>query len=209
MDITSTITIGLAGYLLGAFPTGFLVVKYFAKKSILEWGTGNVGTLNTFRATKSRFLTLLTFSGDAAKGVLSLAAGYAIADAFGSNLDTGATIGGIMAVFGHNFSVFLRFKGGKGLATGLPVLKFLSPFLAPVWIAIWVVAVLLTRLLVLGQILATVLVPVVAFLAFPENAIPVLLLGVLVFIRHASRIRNIVNRTEPKLYFSVDETTQR
>ena len=204
-EIGVLVVIGLLGYLLGAFPTAFLVVKHFAHKSILEWGTGNVGTLNTLRATNSTLLTLLTFLGDALKGVLALALGYAISSAAGEDTGLGAATGGIMAVVGHNYSVFLLFKGGKGIATSLPVLTYLAPLLIPLWLVVFFATVLSTRLLVLGQILGTVAVPIGAFLLFPDDAIPVSILAALVFIRHAPRIRNILNRTEPKLYYKVDK----
>ena len=205
IEIGVLVVISLLGYLLGAFPTAFLVVKHFAHKSILEWGTGNVGTLNTLRATNSRLLTLLTFLGDALKGGLAMALGYAIANGARDDVSVGAATGGIMAVVGHNYSVFLLFKGGKGIATSLPVLAYLAPLLMPIWLVVFFVTVLSTRLLVLGQILGTVAVPIGAFLLFPDNAIPVSILAALVFIRHAPRIRNILNRTEPKLYYKVDK----
>ena len=205
-EIGVLVVIGLLGYLLGAFPTAFLVVKHFAHKSILEWGTGNVGTLNTLRATSSRLLMLLTFLGDAFKGVLAMALGYAITSATGDDVSVGAATGGIMAVVGDNYSVFLLFKGGKGIATSLPVLAYLAPLLMPIWLVVFFVTVLFTRLLVLGQILGTVAVPIVTYLLFPDYSIvPVSILAALVFIRHAPRIRNILNRTEPKLYYKVDK----
>ena len=116
------VLIALVGYLLGSIPTALLVVRWFAHKDITEWGTGNVGTLNVHRATNSKLLTLITFLGDALKGVVSLGVGFLSARAVGLDTEVGTAVGGIMAAVGHNYSVFLRFRGGKGIATSLPVL---------------------------------------------------------------------------------------
>ena len=198
--------IALVGYLVGSFPTGYIIVRRFARKNILEWGTGNVGTLNTLRATNSKLLTLATLSGDVLKGVLALLLGFAIARAGGVDTELGAATGGIMAVVGHNYSVFLKFQGGKGIATSLPVLLYLAPLLVVLWIGVFFLTVATTRLLVLGQILGTVAVPIVGYLLFPDPIVPVSILALLVFVRHASRIRNIVKGTEPKLYYKVGKS---
>ena len=196
--------IALMGYLLGAIPTGYIVVKNLAHKNIMDWGTGNVGTLNTLRATQSKALTLLTLSGDVLKGVLAMIAGMTLATVTAQDSFLAISIGGILAVVGHNYSIFLRFRGGKGIATSLPLLLYLSPELVALWIAVFLLAVLATRFLVLGQILGTIVVPIVAVVLFPGIAIPVVILAVVVFVRHAPRIRNLMNGTEPKLYYKVE-----
>lgn len=198
--------IALIGYLVGSFPTGYIIVRRFARKNILEWGTGNVGTLNTLRATNSKLLTLATLSGDVLKGIVALLLGFAIARAGGVETGLGAATGGIMAVLGHNYTVFLKFQGGKGIATSLPVLFYLAPLLVVLWIGVFFLTVATTRLLVLGQILGTVAVPIVGYLLFPYPIVPVSILALLVFVRHASRIRNIVKGTEPKLYYKVGKS---
>ena len=205
-EIGFLILIALVGYLVGSFPTGYVIVRRFARKNILEWGTGNVGTLNTLRATNSKLLTLATLSGDVLKGMLALLLGFAIARAGGVDTELGAATGGIMAVVGHNYAVFLKFQGGKGIATSLPVLLYLAPLLVVLWIGVFFLTVATTRLLVLGQILGTVAVPIVGYLLFPDLIVPVSILALLVFVRHASRIRNIVKGTEPKLYYKVGKS---
>ena len=198
--------IALVGYLVGSFPTGYIVVRRFARKNILEWGTGNVGTLNTLRATNSKLLMLATLSGDVVKGIVALLVGYSIARAGGVETGLGAATGGIMAVVGHNYTVFLKFQGGKGIATSLPVLFYLAPLLVVLWLGVFFLTVATTRLLVLGQILGTVAVPIVGYLLVPDPIVPVSILALLVFIRHASRIRNIVKGTEPKLYYKAGKS---
>ena len=205
-EIGFLVLIALIGYLVGSFPTGYIIVRRFARKNILEWGTGNVGTLNTLRATNSKLLTLATLSGDVLKGMLALLVGFAFAKAGGVDTELGAATGGIMAVVGHNYTVFLKFQGGKGIATSLPVLFYLAPLLVVLWIGVFFLTVAATRLLVLGQILGTVAVPIVGYLLVPDPIVPVSILALLVFIRHASRIRNIVKGTEPKLYYKVGKS---
>ncbi len=202
------VIIALQGYLFGSFPTAYLLVKHFVGKNIMELGTANVGTLNVLRATNSKVMTGVNLLGDVAKGVLALAVGYVLADAVGVDTYVGAAAGGIASVVGHNYTVFLKFQGGKGIATSLPVLFYLEPVLVPVWIAAFLLTVAATRLLVLGQITATLVAPILAILFFRDDAVAVVILGAIVFIRHAPRIKGIVKGTEPKLYYKIDTTPE-
>ena len=205
-EIGALVLIGVVGYLLGSVPTAYLVVRQFARKNIMEWGTGNVGTLNVHRATGSKLLTLTTLGGDVLKGVLAVAVGFSVARAAGLGTDVATATGGILAVVGHNYSVFLRFQGGKGIATALPVLLYIAPILVALWVGVFALTVLATRFLVLGQILGTVAVPIAAYFFFSDSIVSISILALLVFIRHAPRLRNIVNGTEPKLYYKSDKS---
>ena len=207
-DIGTLVLIAVAGYLLGSFPTAYLLVKRFARKNILEWGTANVGTLNVYRATNSKTLTVANLAGDFLKGALAMVVGFYVAKATGLEPDVGAAAGGILAVLGHNYTVFLRFRGGKGLATSFPVLLYLAPPLVILWIGMFLASVAATRLLVVGQILGTVAMPFACYILFPDAVVPVSLLSLVVFIKHAPRIPAIVNGTEPKLYYKIDESPE-
>lgn len=208
-DLTVWGPIAVVGYLFGSFPTSYLLVKRFVGKDIRRLGTANVGTLNVHRATDSKLLTFVNLVGDVLKGVLAMVVGYVVGDAVGVDPGIGAVTGGVFAVAGHNYTVFLKFRGGKGIATSLPVLLYLEPVLVIVWIGTFLVSVAVTRLLVLGQILGTVVSPIVGVIFFPASTVPVLALALLVFVRHAPRIRAIVNRTEPKLYYRDDNSQER
>ena len=207
-DIGILAVIAAGTYLLGSFPTAYVVVNRFAGKHIMQWGTGNVGTLNVHRATGSKLLTLLTLVGDVIKGVLALVAGFAVASALGVDSSVGALTGGILAAVGHNYSAFLRLQGGKRIATALPILFYIEPLLVAVWLGTYLLTVAATRIFVLGQILGTVVVPLVCYVFFPDHAVPVTILGLIVFIRHAPRIPNVVKGTEPKLYYKIDKTRE-
>ena len=207
-DLGSFVAIGIAAYLIGSFPTAYLIVRRFAGKNILELGTGNVGTLNVLRATNSKLLMLANLVGDVLKGVLAMLVGYGVASAAGGDTGAGVATGGIISVVGHNYSVFLKFQGGKGIATALPVLFVLEPVLVAVWIGTFLLTAATTRILVLGQILGTVVVPIVGYVQFEDSALSVSVLAIIVFVRHASRIPSVLKGTEPKLYYKIDETQE-
>ena len=205
-EVGAYIAIALAGYLLGAFPTAYMVVKRFAGKNILDYGTANVGTMNTHRATNSKPLTMLVLAGDMLKGAAALFVGRYTALALGVDPQTGAAIGGVLGVAGHNYSVFLKFKGGKGIATSTPFLLYFAPLLVPVWVGAFFATMLTTRLMVLGQIMGTVVAAIVAHFISPEVTPFTDALAVLVFVRHAPRLKNVVQGTEPKLYYKARST---
>ena len=202
-EVGGYILIAIGGYLLGSIPTAYLVVKYFANKNILEYGTGNIGTTNTLRATNSKALTGVVLAGDILKGAAGLSFGLLLAWALDLDSDIGAAIGGILAVAGHNYSLYLKFKGGKGIATSVPVVAFFAPWLIALWIGAFLLTVAATRLMVLGQILGTVVAAAVAQFAYPDVAPITYALAVLIFIRHAPRLKNVIQGTEPKLYYKI------
>ena len=228
-DIAVLALVVLLGYLFGSFPTAYLIVKHFTGRNILDVGSANVGTLNVLRATSSKVLTAANLVGDVAKGVLAIAVGFLLADATGGNGFIGGAAGGIASVVGHNYTPFLKFQGGKGIATSLPVLVYLEPWLVPVWVASFFVTVGATRLLVLGQIIGTVVTGIAAVLFFgffrddadvflrffrddADDAVvaaaAVVVLAAIVFIRHAPRIKSVLDGTEPKLYYKIDNPTE-
>lgn len=195
----------VAGYLLGSFPTAYVLVKHFTQKNIMEWGSANVGTVNVLRATNSKVLTLLTLAGDMLKTALAILVGVYLARAGGLEDNVGAGVGGIAAIVGHNYSMFLRLKGGKGLVCSAVLAFYFAPAIVGVWVLTFLVVVGLTRLMVVGQMVAMAAVPVVAYFFFPQAAIPSYFATALVLIRHAPRIRNVLDGTEPKMYYKIRE----
>ena len=204
-SLLSLILSALGAYVIGSIPTAFLVVKRFSGQNVMEQGTGNVGTLNTLRATGSKKLTALVLLGDSGKGALALLLSYLVALGFGHEPELLMQVGGLVAIVGHNYSAFLKLKGGKGLATALPVLLYLEPILVGVWIGAFLLSVATTRLMVMGQIMGTVAAAIVGAAAFGDSSIPVGILAALVFIKHAPRLRNVFNGTEPKMYYKIKE----
>ena len=203
VDIGIWAAVAFAGYLFGSFPTAYLLVKQFAGKNILQFGTGNVGTMNVHRATNSKNLTMATLAGDMLKTALAVLVGVASAQAAGLDKDLTVAVAGVAAVVGHNYPVFLRFRGGKGLACAAMLGLYFAPAVVGVWVLAFLVTVALTRLMVLGQMAAMVAVPIVSFFAFPQAAIPSYFVSALVLLRHAPRIKNVLDGTEPKMYYKI------
>ena len=198
--------VAFGGYFFGSFPTAYLLVKRFGHKNLLEWGTGNVGTANVHRATNSKGLTLATLAGDMLKSALAILVGVYIARTAGMQGDIGAGVGGVAAIMGHNYSVFLKFKGGKGLVCTSVLGFYFAPAMVGLWVLMFLVTVAFTRLMVVGQMAAMAAMPVIAYFAFPQAAVPSYFATALVLIRHAPRIKNVLDGTEPKMYYKIRES---
>lgn len=145
--------IGLAilAYIIGSIPTGLIVGQVFFKTDVRQYGSKNIGATNTYRVLGLK-AALPVFIGDALKGAIGV---YLL-----SPEPLYMIIGGLLAMIGHNWSLFLGFKGGRGVATGLGVLIGLSPIVALVCFIVWGIIVKLTGYVSLGSIIAAALVPV-------------------------------------------------
>ena len=149
--------IPMLGYFLGAIPFGYILVKATTGGDIREAGSGNIGATNVFR--KSRTVGAVTFLLDAGKGYFAVeAAGW-----LGGDIRWQAAAA-VAAILGHVFTVFLRFKGGKGVATALGVLLALNLWLGLACLATWLLVALVFRLSSLAALLAALATPVYAFL---------------------------------------------
>jgi acyl phosphate:glycerol-3-phosphate acyltransferase len=139
--VASLILAALSGYLLGSFPTAFLVVRRKSDIDVRAAGTGNVGTLNTFVITRSKATAGIVLLIDMLKGALAVVlAGKLFGDAFAV---TGTA--GVCAVIGHNFPVWLGFRGGRGLASSAGVMLALAWGFLLLWLGIWLLAYLFLR----------------------------------------------------------------
>lgn len=141
----------ICGYLIGSIPTAYIIVRLFTKQDIRLFGSGSVGAANTFKVTKSGSLGIFVAVLDIVKGVAAYFVGLYIG---GGDFIFGA-IAGVFAVAGHNFSIWLRLKGGRGLATAA---GFLFPWMwfAPiVWAVIWGIARKLTGNTHISNVIAT------------------------------------------------------
>lgn len=149
------VLIVLVGYLVGSFPTAYLLVRWKANLDIRSEGTGNVGGLNSYEVTKSKTIGIAVLIIDLFKGALAVVlVGYFFGDAF-VNLGL-ATLG---AVAGHNYSVWIGFRGGRGLATAAGGMLLVNPLVVAVWIALWLVVFIPVRNVHWGNIVATVATP--------------------------------------------------
>lgn len=144
----------LLAYLIGSLPTGLVVIRYLKGLDIRRLGSGNIGATNVYRVA-GLWTALLVLAVDIVKGALPVL----LARSFGRP-ETVAVLAGLAAIVGHNWSIFLGFAGGKGIATSFGVLLQLSPFAAAIAAIVWAIAVVTTRYASLASLLAVTTVPV-------------------------------------------------
>ena len=188
------------GYLLGCIPCGVLIARFYGHMDIRKTGSGNSGTTNVLR-TLGWAPSLLTLAGDCVKGVLAALIGRWLGG------EAGMLAGGLFAVLGHDFPVFMKFKGGKGIATSLGVSLVICPVVALLLTAIVIVIVAVTRIMSAATLAVSLAYPVLTWLLLPEGANPALRIGfavllmILSFFCHRSNLRRLSRGEENKLDF--------
>jgi acyl phosphate:glycerol-3-phosphate acyltransferase len=178
-------------YLTGSIPTGLLLAR-IAGVDVRSAGSGNIGATNVAR-TAGRTLGVLTLLGDALKGLVPVL----LARAFDLALAEVAAVA-VTALVGHAFSVFLRFHGGKGVATGLGVLLGLAPSVVPIPLGIFVATAILWRIVSLSSVLASLSAPValILFRYPPPTCMAGMLIAALILLRHRENISRLLAGTE-------------
>jgi glycerol-3-phosphate acyltransferase PlsY len=246
--LTTYIIVALVAYLLGSIPFGYILVKLFLKQDIRKTGSGNIGATNVARSGK-KGLAIATLLLDAAKGAAAVAIALPLAKAVmperylgffgcqfyahsgpGPAVLAGASYAAIVlaiaplaAICGHLFPIWLRFRGGKGVATGVGAFLYLGPKAALISFAVFAVVFAITRYVSLSSILATAVFPLLwwrysardFFGAFywvngklwPIQVTPeavclcssfVIATSLLIILKHHSNIRRLLNGTEPR-----------
>ena len=188
------LTVVLA-YLIGSIPSGLILGKLFWHTDLREHGSHNIGATNAWRTLGKR-AGIAVFIADSIKGQAGVVLGLLLA---GTPL--AAVLGGLFAIIGHSFSLFLRFHGGKGVATSLGVLTMMMGNVTLIVFAVWFAIVYLTRYVSLGSVVAAFLTPVLAALfAYPvEYIVFSVIAAVLVIVRHRENIKRLMNGTENKI----------
>ncbi|MDG2339967.1 MAG: glycerol-3-phosphate 1-O-acyltransferase PlsY [Paracoccaceae bacterium] len=183
----------IAAYLLGSLPFGLLIASAMGLGDIRQIGSGNIGATNVLRTGNKR-AAALTLLFDAGKGVVAVLVARAI---FGEGA---AGFAGLFVVIGHMFPVFLKFKGGKGVATFLGTLLALNFPAGLAACAAWLIAAALFRFSSLAAIIAAILAPAFTFHFYHmHGAILVAIISLLVVARHHANIRRLVKNDEPKI----------
>lgn len=181
-----------AAYLLGAIPFGLIFTRTLTGKDPRQHGSGNIGATNAMR-TGGKTVGILTLLADIIKGALPVA--IAVQLAF-SSLEIGAVA--LAAFLGHIFPVYLKFKGGKGVATMYGVLIPWMPWVGVCAFLVWLLTYKLSKLVSLASILSGLILPVFAWLldASQEGIVVCVVLGALMIIRHHSNIHRLIAGTE-------------
>jgi len=205
MSFLTPINLGLVAlaYLLGSIPFGWILAKLFGGADIRKSGSGNIGATNVARVVgpAAGILTLLL---DAAKGALAVW----LAGHFADHRATPMSLAAVAALVGHCFPVWLKFKGGKGVATALGVFLMLAPLAAIGAIVFFLAVVLMWRYVSLGSVSAAAAMPLlIYFLWAPGHAPPLvvtfgtLFAAALVIVKHDANLQRLVEGTEPKFSF--------
>ena len=190
----------LIAYLFGTIPFGLILTKIFLKIDIRSTGSGNIGATNVLR-TGNKFLALVTLLSDGLKGVTAIFILFAIQpDIFSWSYSFTASFIGLFAILGHCFPVWLKFKGGKGVATTLGVLLAAVPYAGLAACATWLLTAFIFKYSSLAALIAVAVAPVVTiFIYGPYSAFICLLIALLVWWRHKENIKRLINGTEPKI----------
>lgn len=200
--MTQTWLIPVIAYFLGAIPFGFLIVKVRGR-DIRETGSGNIGAANVAR-NAGAVAGVLTLILDAGKGYLAVW----IAARWTHSNERWMMAAALAAVIGHMFPIWLRFKGGKGVATGLGVFLPIAATAVIAAVVLWILVVLFWRYSSLGSILASVALPIFVHLLYaplhappPEVTVGTILISILVLVKHRGNIERLMNGTESRLRF--------
>ena len=178
-------------YLIGSIPFGFLLTKIFLKKDIREIGSGNIGATNALR-TGNKLIGYSTLILDISKAVILL---LIIKFNFSEYLFTSS-----IAVFlGHVFPIWLKFKGGKGVATYVGILFCINIYLGVIFIIVWFVVFIISKYSSLASMIASLFVPLSSYFLFNDiNYYFYIILFSLILITHRENIKRLKNNTESK-----------
>ncbi len=210
MDWLMAIVCAVVGYLIGCISFGYITSKLFRGKDIREVGSGNAGTANVIR-NYGWAVGLATFVGDVAKGAAAALIGGVILPQFSAGgisvfsmaaqhgVPIGALIAGVAAVIGHIWPVFLKFKGGKGVASSLGVFLVIMPLQTVVVFAVCAAIIAITRFVSLGSLIGTALMvasSVLFFFGDYWHHVASLILFVLVWYSHRANLKRLAEGKE-------------
>ena len=184
-------TIGIISYLMGSIPFGFILTKIFLKKDIRDIGSGNIGATNALR-TGNKLIGYTTLVLDVSKAIIPVI--YVKI-----NFPELIFIASLCAFLGHVFPIWLKFKGGKGVATYLGILFSINMLLGAIFITSWMVVFVLTKYSSLSSIIAAISVPTyLLVIGQNNNAIFFIIMFVLIFFTHRENIKRLKNKEESK-----------
>jgi len=191
-SLTLIISVLFGGYILGSIPFGLVLARLAGLGDIREIGSGNIGATNVLR-TGNKFLALLTLLLDIGKG----AAAALIAEYYYPGLGIFAGGGAFM---GHLYSIFLKFQGGKGVATFIGILVALNPLTGLACIGTWILSAAIFRISSLSALIAATLSPLYGYY-FSDLSLAILagILCIVIHLNHKDNIKRLLKGTEPKI----------
>ena len=198
------ISLFLFGYFIGSIPFGLILTKLSGLGDIRNIGSGNIGATNVLR-TGNKKIALLTLILDGGKGALaifitSLFFNFFLIRSF-IDLELLQSLIAVGAVVGHCFPVWLRFRGGKGVATGFGLIITLNIFVGLAALLIWIITTKIFKISSMSALLAYLLIPILMFFNSTENyfLIASLMISSICWFQHRENIRRLINGSEPKI----------
>ena len=192
----------IISYLIGSIPTGVVLAKMTGAEDIRKSGSGNIGATNVTRLLGKK-LGVLTLVGDVLKAVLPMLAAHWYFVQLGkpvspNEIDLAVTLCGGAAFLGHMYSIYLKFGGGKGVATGLGVFVVLEPLAALISLFLFIAVVYFSGYVAVGSLLVSALITLWIWLlkGSPNHVFLAFFIGVLIWIKHADNIKRLFEGTE-------------
>ena len=182
--------IAIGSYLLGSIPFGFILTKVFLKKDIREIGSGNIGATNALR-TGNKSLAYSTLALDISKAILPV-----LYVKF--NYPDYIFIASLSVFLGHVFPIWLKFKGGKGVATYVGILFSINLIFGLIFIISWIVTFLISKYSSLSSLMASLTVPIYLIVFKNYNSIFFIIMFVLIFYTHRENVKRLKNKEESK-----------
>ena len=209
MSATAYVEVAAVGYLLGSIPFGYLLVRIFRNEDVRASGSGNIGATNVARS--SRGLGAATLILDAGKGVAAVLFAHSFFD--GTHPDLLLTVAAFSAVVGHLYPVWLKFRGGKGVATSLGAFAMLTPKSILCMVALFLILVLALRYVSLGSLVAAAAFPVLAWgfheYAEPRQLLMIAAVSVLIIWKHRANLSRLASGTEARIGSKTAQSVER
>ncbi len=180
----------LISYLFGSIPFGYIFTKILLKKDIRNVGSGNIGATNVLR-TGNKLLGFLTLILDIAKAVVPVI--Y-----IKLNYTDLVYISALCAFLGHLFPIWLKFKGGKGVATLIGILISINIYYALIFSTVWILTFLISKYSSLSSLFASISIPIYLLIIDQGNIIFFIIMFVLIFYTHRENIKRLINKEETK-----------
>ncbi|MDZ4678718.1 MAG: glycerol-3-phosphate 1-O-acyltransferase PlsY [Oligoflexia bacterium] len=197
MDNTNLVLTLIGAYLIGSIPFGVIVSRFVSGRDVRAQGSGNIGATNVARMMGKKWGIFVLFL-DGLKGFLVV---KAVGCFFTEDIFLLSNLAALAAIVGHCFPIYLKFKGGKGVATALGVVTALSPLTLGVCFIVFVLVIGISRTVSLASLAAALALPIVAMIT--EKDIMILVaaaITLLIWWKHKENIKRLVNRQEPKFF---------